>query len=187
MRIMMKRLVACSFLLGLTVVLGTVQLRAADSQLWGPLRAQWEMTRNLVMGMAEAIPEAKYDYKPTPEVRTFRGQLTHLVSENNFYMSMVAGDKPPDRAKYEALQTRDEILKALKDSYDYGTKALANLTDEKAMETITARRQQVPRWTAALYNITDNMDHYGQLVVYMRLNGMVPPSTAARQSQGQQR
>ena len=183
----MKRRVVCSFLLGVTVVLGTVQFGAADSRIWGPLRAQWELTRNLIMGMAEAIPEAKYDYKPTPEVRTFREQLIHLVSENNYYMSMVAGDKPPDRSKYEALKTRDEILKALKDSYDYGTKALADLTDEKAMETITARGQQVPRWTAALYNITDNMDHYGNLVVYMRLNGIVPPSTTARQAQGQER
>ena len=58
------------------------------------------------------MPESKYDYKPVPEVRTFREQLTHLISENYNYMSMIAGDPPPDRGKYDALKGRDEILKS---------------------------------------------------------------------------
>jgi uncharacterized damage-inducible protein DinB len=102
-----------------------------------------------------------------------------------FYMTMVAGDPPPDRPKLEAMQGRDEILKALRDSYAYGERTLASLTDEKAVERITLRGQSVVRWYPVLYNIQDNMDHYGNLVVYVRLNGMVPPKTAARQAQQQ--
>jgi len=162
--------------------LAAAQLRAADT-IAGPLKAQWEITRGLIVGMVENVPEAKWDFKPTPEVRSFRDQFTHLISENFNYMSMIAGDKPPDRAKLEALKGRDEIIKAIKDSYDYGAKALDSLTDAKATEVINIRGQQVPRWTAALYNLTDNMDHYGNLVVYVRLNGMVPPKTASRAAQ----
>ena len=175
----MKRFLLCSFVLGAIVALGIEQARAADT-LMAPLRAQWETTRTYVVGMAELIPEAKYDYQPTPVVRTFREQLTHIVSENFSYMSMVSGDKPPDRAKLEALQTREEILKALKDSYDYGTKALANLTDEKAAEPISIRGTATLRWAAAMYNIADNMDHYGNLVVYARINGITPPRSEGR-------
>ncbi len=183
MKTTMKRWMAGSFLLGTALMLGIVPAGAADGQIVGPLRAQWESTEQLVMGVAKAMPEAKYDYKPTPEVRTFREQLIHLVGENYFYMGMVAGDKPPDRAKFDTLKTRDEILKALQESYDYGAKVLANLTDEKATETISIRDRQVPRWTGCLMNISDNMDHYGNLVVYLRLNGIVPPRTASRAQQ----
>ncbi|MBI2816714.1 MAG: DinB family protein [Acidobacteria bacterium] len=178
----MKRVVLYSLFLAVGMALAVSQLRAADI-IAGPLKAQWEITRGLVVGMVEAVPESKWGYKPTPEVRSFREQFTHLISENFYYMSMVADDKAPDRAKLEALTNRDEIIKTLKDSYDYGAKALSALTDQKATEMITIRGQQVPRWTAALYNLTDNMDHYGNLVVYVRLNGMVPPRTAARAAQ----
>lgn len=179
----MKRWVACSFLLGAAMISGSVPMRAAGDQIVGPLRTQWDTTKKLVMDMAGAIPEAKYDYKPTPEVRTFREQFIHLISENYNFMGSVAGDKPVDRAKFDSLKTRDEILKSLQESYDYGTKVLANLTDEKAVETISFRNQQVLRWVPFLLNIADNMDHYGNLVVYARLNGIVPPRTASRRQQ----
>lgn len=175
----MKRLLLCVFLLGTTLALGGTPARAADSTgkdvIVGPLRFQWDMTKKLVLGIAEMVPESKYDYRPTPEVRSFREQFVHIVGENYNYMAMIAGDPAPDRSKFEALKTRDEILKALTDSYDYGTKALANLTDEKAADPISIRGRKTLRWGAALYNIQDNMDHYGNLVTYVRLNGMVPP------------
>lgn len=187
----MKRSIVCAFVLGTAVALGSITSRSSDPPakdvIVGPLRTQWDITKDLILNLAESIPESKYDYKPTPEVRSFREQLTHLVSENMNYVSMVAGDKPPDRAKLEAFQSRGEILKALRESYEYGQRTLASLTDEKAAETITMRGQKVLRWYPVLWNIQDNMDHYGNLVVYLRLNGMVPPKTAARQAQPPQR
>ena len=183
---MTRFLTVCAVVLGTLATAGSGSLRAADN-IVGPLRTQWGLTKDMIVNLAESIPESKYDYKPTPEVRTFREQLTHIISENMNYMSTVAGDPAPDRAKLEALQKRDEIMKALRDSYAYGEKTLAALTDEKAVEKIMMRGQSVVRWYPVLYNIQDNMDHYGNLVVYVRLNGMVPPKTAARQAQQQQR
>jgi uncharacterized damage-inducible protein DinB len=94
-------------------------------------------------------------------------------------MSMVAGDPAPDKAKFEALKSRDEITKALSESYAFGERTLAALTDTKAVEKVTMRGQSVERWYPVLYNIQDNMEHYGNLVIYIRLNGLVPPRTAA--------
>ena len=176
---MKRRLLYC-FVLVVAMALTAAQSQAADNQVVGPLRTQWENTKNLIVGMAEAIPEAKYDYKPTPEVRSFREQLVHLAGENHTYMGTAAGDKPMDRAAFEGLKSREEIIQALKDSYDNGTKFLATLTDEKALEAIPFRNGQMPRWAIIMANLMDNMDHYGNLVVYVRLNGMVPPRTASR-------
>ena len=160
--------------------------RATEDVVVGPLRTQWEMTEGLVMNIARIIPESLYDYRPTPEVRSFRELLTHIASENALYMPMVAGTPMPDRDKIEALQGRDEILKALQDSYDFGNQTLANLTDETAADYIDMRGQRVLRWHAVLYNIWDNMDHYGNLVVYVRINKMTPPRPPARRQQRRQ-
>jgi uncharacterized damage-inducible protein DinB len=78
------------------------------------------------------------------------------------------------------LKSRDELIKALRESYDYGAKVWAGLTEEKALEMIEVRGQKVQRWSAILGAIQDNMNHYGNLVIYVRLNGIVPPRSAGR-------
>jgi uncharacterized damage-inducible protein DinB len=84
------------------------------------------------------------------------------------------------------MTSPDEIMKALRESYAYGERTLANLTDEKAVEKISFRGQSVVRWYPVLFNIQDSMDHYGNLVVYVRLNGLVPPRTAASKAKSKQ-
>jgi uncharacterized damage-inducible protein DinB len=146
-----------------------------------PTKATWESTRGLVLGLVEAFPEDKYDFKPTPAVRAFREVAIHLIGENYFFFSRVSGDKLGDNARFNNLKSRDEILKALRESYDYGAKVWAGLTEEKALEMVEGRGgQKVQRWSAILGAIQDNMNHYGNLVVYARLNGVVPPRSAAR-------
>ncbi len=141
-----------------------------------PAKATWESTRNLVLGIVESIPEEKYDYKPTPAVRTFREIFVHLIGENYLFFSRVAGDSMPDMARFNALKSREDILKALRESYDYGAKVWAGLTEEKALEMVEGRGgQKVQRWSGTLLAIQDNMNHYGNLVVYVRLIGQVPP------------
>ena len=98
-------------------------------------------------------------------------------------MSLVAGEPAPDKAKIEALKSREELTKALSESYAFGERTLAALTDAKAVEKITMRGQSVLRWYPVLYNIQDSMDHYGNLVVYVRLNSLVrrgPPPPKQR-------
>ena len=171
---MTNRLVASIFIL----LMNIATARAADD-IVGPLRTQWDFTRNLVVNLVQVMPEEKFDYKPTPEVRSFREIVKHLILENYNFMSMVAGTPAPDKAKFEALKSRDELTTALAESYAFGVRTLADLTDTKAVEKISMRGKPVVRWYPALYNIQDSMDHYGNLVVYVRLNGLVPPRTAA--------
>jgi uncharacterized damage-inducible protein DinB len=157
----------------------------AQTSVLAPLKTQWDHTRALVEGLVAQVPEELYDFRPTPEVRSFREQFTHLIDENYRFMAQAASETPPmEKSAIEQLKGRDEILQALKDSYDYGAKVWAGLTDQKAMELIPGRGgQPQQRWAPILVQIIDNMNHYGNLVVYVRLKGMVPPRTAARQQQ----
>ena len=143
-----------------------------------PAKATWESTRTLVLGIVEVMPEDKYDFKPTPAVRSFRENVIHLVAENYLFFGRVAGENLGNPA--QNLKGRDELLKALRESYDYGSKVWAGLTEDKALELIEVRGQKVQRWSAILAAIQDNMNHYGNLVVYVRLNGLVPPRSAGR-------
>ena len=146
-----------------------------------PVKATWDSTRSLVLGIVEVMPEDKYDFKPVPAVRSFREIAIHLIGENYTFFSRVSGDKVADNARFSTLKSRDEIVKALRESYDYGAKVWAGLTEEKALEIVEGRGgQRVQRWAAILGVIQDNTNHYGNLVVYVRLNGLVPPRSAAR-------
>ena len=164
-------------------ILGTAAAAAAQASVpptsfLTPAKATWESTRNLVIGIVEVMPEDKYDFKPTPNVRTFRDNVIHVVAENYLFFGRVAGENPGNPA--QNLKSRDELIKALRESYDYGAKVWAGLTEEKALEMIEVRGQKVQRWSAILGAIQDNMNHYGNLVVYVRLNGIVPPRSAGR-------
>ena len=164
-------------------ILGTVAAAGAQPGLPStsfltPVKATWESTRGLVVGIVEVMPEDKWDFKPTPNVRTFRDNVIHLVAENYLFFGRVAGENLGNPA--QNLKSRDELIKALRESYDYGAKVWAGLTEEKALELIEVRGQKVQRWSAILGAIQDNMNHYGNLVVYIRLNGLVPPRSAGR-------
>ena len=173
-----------------TLLLAAVWLVAAQSgtaqtNVLAPLKTQWDYTRTLVEGLVAQVPEDMYDFRPTPEVRSFREQFTHLIDENFRFMAQAAGETPPmEKSAIEQLKGRDDILKALKDSYDYGANVWRGMTDQTAMEMIPGRGGQPQlRWAPILVQIIDNMNHYGNLVVYVRLKGMVPARTAARQQQ----
>jgi uncharacterized damage-inducible protein DinB len=180
---MIRNAFAQGVVLAALALLGNVGAAAAQpsfpaTSFLTPTKATWDSTRNLIIGIVEVMPEDKYDFRPTPNVRTFRDNVIHLVAENYLFFGRVAGENLGNPA--QNLKSRDELIKALRDSYDYGAKVWAGLTEEKALEMIEVRGQKVQRWSPILGAIQDNMNHYGNLVVYARLNGLVPPRSAAR-------
>lgn len=133
-----------------------------------------------------AMPEDKYDFRPTKEIRSFRELVMHAIEDNYTHMGFVAGKSREESeklaAKYKDIRTRAEILDALTESYAYGNTVLAELNNRNAADVVPAMRgEQTTRVGAALQAFEDTMDHYGNLVVYLRLNGIVPPDTANRQ------
>jgi uncharacterized damage-inducible protein DinB len=141
--------------------------------------------RNLAEA-AEAMPAADYAFKPTPEVRSFGQLIGHVANANFFFCSQASGEKSPAAGDYEKTADKAALVKALNDSLAFCDAAYAGTTDSNFNQTIKTPAPGGPRDATRggvlIFNTAHNNEHYGNIIVYMRLKGRVPPSTArARQ------
>jgi len=138
-----------------------------------------------VVSAAEAMPADKYNFAPTAGkfdgVRSFGGQVQHLVESNYFFFSGFGVSGAPDDAKVKSLKTKDELVQALKDSFAYAQKGIDTMTPDNSFAEVGSGEGKMSRAGAASFFLAHNMDHYGQMVEYLRMNGIVPP---ASQKQG---
>ena len=141
-----------------------------------------------VVDMAEAMPEEKFNFSPESlnipggdykGVRTFAGQVKHIAASNYFIWSPLTGDKLPEGLKDgngpENVKTKAEIISFLKDSFALGHKAAATLTAENMLQTPGSSKST--RLRLAVFGVEHAFDHYGQMVEYLRMNGIVPPAS----------
>src|SRR5580692_879470 len=165
---------------------GTIASPAAafDSQL---KVIEWEM-----MGAVKAMPADKFGFAPSATifvpgqktefatVRTFAQQATHVAEANYFFYSIVSGLKPDvDVQGFEKLTGKDDVVAALAGSFAFAHKAIATLTPANSFEVIKSPEPGFQtRATLASFGISHCWDHYGQLVVYLRMNDIVPPASA---------
>jgi len=142
----------------------------------------------LIVDAAEAMPEDKFNFSPESlklpgsnykGVRSFAGEVKHIASSNYFLWTPLTGDQLPDGLKDgngpENLKTKAEILKFLKDSFALGHNAAATLTSENMLEH--PGRSKSTRLHLATFGVAHAYDHYGQMVEYLRMNGIVPPAS----------
>jgi uncharacterized damage-inducible protein DinB len=140
--------------------------------------------RNLAEAAA-AMPPDEYAFKPTPEVRSFGELVGHVINANFLFCSQVKGEKSPGTQNYEKVTDKAALVKALNDALAYCDAAYDATTDAnfQTLVAITGSRPtQTPRGMLLMFNTTHNQEHYGNVVVYMRLKGHVPPSTARAQA-----
>jgi len=136
--------------------------------------------RNLAEAAAVMTVE-EYAFKPTPEVRSFGEVIGHLINTNFLFCAQVRGEKSPGTQNYEKLTDKTALVKALDEALAYCDAVYDSTTDanfQTLVQLSGPKTTQTPRGIALLFNTTHNQEHYGNLVVYMRLKGHVPPSTA---------
>jgi uncharacterized damage-inducible protein DinB len=140
--------------------------------------SSWNRVKRLVAASAESMPEANYSFKPTPEVRSFGEIIGHLANEHYMMCSDVKGEKnPQERVDFEKKTTKAELVKALADSSAYCDAAYNAAQDEaKMLQPVKPNRRDTPFGTLLL-NVTHDSEHYGNLVTYLRMKGIVPPSS----------
>src|SRR5580765_3549441 len=140
---------------------------------------------------AEAMPENKFDFSPEKlnvagsdykGVRTFGQQLKHVAASNYLIWSPITGEKAPETANEgkgpDNMTSKADIIKYLKDSFVFGHKAVATLTAANLVEPISSGSgKQTTRLFLATFAPAHAFDHYGQLVEYLRMNGIVPPAS----------
>ena len=141
-------------------------------------------------GVAKAMPAEKYNFAPKPEtfatgspakfatVSTFAEELRHLIGGNYYFFSRAAGDAMPAEAKaIGGLKTKEELLGALQQSFVYAHAQVAKLTPENAFLGIDGADGMHTPITLEAFAVAHGNDHYGQLVEYLRMNGVVPPGS----------
>lgn len=146
------------------------------------IRGGWNGAKGNISGSASAMPEAKYGFKPVDSVRTYGQILAHIAGANYIFCSAARGEKSPhtEDAFEKTATTRAAIVKALEDSFKYCDTAYQALNDRTAAETVAAPfgGGKTARAAVLMNNTGHLQEHYGNLVTYLRINGLVPPSSA---------
>ena len=144
-----------------------------------------------VVEAAEAMPENKFDFSPEKlnvpgsdykGVRTFGEQLKHIAASNYLIWSPITGEKPPntvnDGKGPDNMKAKADIIKYLKDSFAFGHRSVATLNSSNLVEPITSSSgRQTTRLFLATFAPAHAFDHYGQMIEYLRMNGIVPPAS----------
>ena len=132
-------------------------------------------SKNMVAA-AESMPAEKYNFKPTPEMNSFGHLVIHIVQSNNLLCSKISGVAAPE-SKLADTDGKDKLVAGLKASFDFCSTALANVDDSKLGESMMLFGNRPASRAAALIGLSDGWnDHYGAQAIYLRLNGILPPS-----------
>lgn len=182
--------ITCIFIFNL--VLTTASF--CQESLTSAIERQFNKIESDILTTAEAMPENKFDFTPGQlaiknshfkGVRTFAGQIMHLATDNIFIWSAITGDSV--RADIEDvngprnIKTKKEVIAYLRSSFAIGRRAIATLTNQNAMDMIDYMWRKLPRLDLAFYALTHANEHYGQMVIYLRMCGITPPPTVNQQ------
>jgi len=141
------------------------------------VRSMSEMMANYIVRSAEMMPEDKFSYRPTPEVRTFGELVGHVAGAQNMICAIAMGEQPAaEDAVEKAAKTKAALIQAMKASIEYCGRAYSQ-TDADSRKAAKLFGRDVTRMDALVLNATHNGEHYGNIVTYLRMNKMVPPSS----------
>jgi uncharacterized damage-inducible protein DinB len=148
-------------------------------------RGTFDLVKTWLLQAADQVPEEHYAFKPTPEVRSMGEVFGHVADSNFLICGMVSGEKPPMSGIAKTKTTKAELREALAASFKFCDGAFDGLTDARASEVV---KFFIPgthtRLGVLAFNSAHDFEHYGNIVTYMRLKGMVPPSSAGRGGSG---
>ncbi len=154
-------------------------LKPAPSPSAAVLESWNDIGRKLI-AIAEDLPEDKYDYKPNPDSRTFVAQLIHASASMYYFTDPAQGKKPhlSDDPKRDELQTKAQVVAFVKKCVQDGADVIKAKGDKGMNESVAAGGPSLTRVSDLAYGLIEHSgEHYGQLVVYYRINGLVPPES----------
>ena len=151
--------------------------QASSNPATAAARQVWEGTRNYITQSAADVPENLYSFRPTPDVRTFGEIIGHVAGAQYMFCAVVLGEKvPAEDAVEKTAKTKAALVDALKKSNDYCARAYAT-TDQANVAMVDLFGEQRTKLHALMQNASHDAEHYGNLVTYMRINKIVPPSS----------
>ena len=160
--------------------------QAAADPLTAALKRQFDGVSRNVREAAEKTPEDKYAYQATKDVRTFAAFIGHVAASQYNGCSRAKGETNPNKEELEKLTDKAALVKAITASNEYCASVFGGANDKWMLETVTQgqapNQVHVPRAAVLAGTTSHSNEHYGNLVTYMRINGLVPPSTERAQA-----
>lgn len=141
------------------------------------LRAQLNLVRNATVGAANAVPEELYDFRATEEVRSFGQLVGHIANAQYSICSGLYGEENPAGANLEELGSKAELVDAITGAWAYCDRAYAEATDASMGDQVSFFGGASVRHYPMSFGLIHAYEHYGNMVTYMRLNGLVPPTS----------
>ena len=149
---------------------------AGQAQGIATIKPLYEMAKSWLVKSAEMLPEADYGFKPTPAVRSFGQLIGHVANANYMMCSTVKGEKNPAMQDFEKNTEKAALVKALKDALAY-CDGVYTMADADLTGTAEMFGMKMTRMGWAFLNVTHDNEHYGNLVTYLRMKGLTPPSS----------
>jgi uncharacterized damage-inducible protein DinB len=138
------------------------------------------MAKTNIIRSAEKMPEDNYSFRPTPEVRSFGQLLGHIADAQYLFCSAVLGKPNPALGIEKSKTSKADLVKALSEAFAYCDAAYDSLSDAQAGEPVKFFGAEHAKATVLSFNTAHNNEHYGNIVTYLRMKGMVPPSSQRR-------
>jgi len=178
----MSRFLALATVAGLLTSLAFGQNAASAKPKLGlsaALLASWNEIGRKLIAMAEDFPEDKYDFKPTPAQKSFAEQLLHVAGSNDLFTDVARGKEPKDNESREHFKTKADVVSYIKKSFADGAAMIQQKGDSGMLAFAVSAEsgRTVPLEDVAYAVIEHCAEHYGQLVVYYRIAGLVPPES----------
>jgi uncharacterized damage-inducible protein DinB len=140
----------------------------------------YDISKKNILGSVDKIPDDMWSYQPVPEVRTVAQLFAHVADAQYEFCGVIVEGKSVSKDIEKTLKTKAEIVPALKEAFAYCDGAYAKMTDADAAEMVTFFGMKATKLGILDFNSAHNMEHYGNLVTYMRIKGIVPPSSEPR-------
>jgi len=164
----------------LFVIAALVMMRSpalAQATIHGDLMKDWASQKDTIVKIANAMPEDKFGFKATPAQRSYGEQVLHIAQVNMMLLATLGAKTPAPTINLKAT-TKADIVKAAADSFDYGTTVVKEFDNKTIQDTVQAMfLGPSTRARIVFFLLAHSQDIYGQMAVYLRLNGVVPPAS----------
>ena len=173
----MRKLLPTILLCLLALPAFSQEKQSSDNSFSAVNKRSYERTKGILLRSAEKMPEENYGFKPADTVRSYGQIIGHLADAQYLFCSTASGEKNPDLKIEKTKTSKADLVAALKEGFAYCDKVYDSMTDAVAMQSVKFFGNEVPKFAALNINISHNMEHYGNLVTYMRIKGIVPPTS----------
>ena len=150
---------------------------APENPMSGFTKLAYGRVTGILLRSAEKMPEENYSFKPTDSVRSFGQIIGHVADAQYLFCSIVIGEKNPAPKIEQTKTSKADLIAALKAGFEYCGKAYDSMTDASGSQMVSLFGGQTPKLGVLTVNNMHNMEHYGNLITYMRMKNVVPPTS----------